>query len=57
MAICRAQAYVQQQEVYECIAELIGSESVSLPFPLVNVLMADFILLIIFLFRKLCWSL
>lgn len=37
MAICRAQAYVQQQEVYECIAELIGSESVSLPFPLVNV--------------------
>lgn len=37
MAACKAQAHVQQQEVYESIAELIGSESVSLPFPLVNV--------------------
>ena len=38
IAVCKAQAAIHQREVFEVIAELHGSESVSLPFPLVNVI-------------------
>jgi enolase len=38
IAVCKAQAVMHQREVFELIAELYGSESVSLPFPLVNVI-------------------
>lgn len=38
VAVCKAQAVVQEKEPFELIAELYGSESVSLPFPLVNVI-------------------
>lgn len=38
IAVCKAQAVVHQREMFELIAELYGSESVSLPFPLVNVI-------------------
>lgn len=38
IAVCKAQAAAHQREVFELIAELYGSESVSLPFPLINVI-------------------
>lgn len=38
IAVCKAQAAVDEREIFELIAELYGSESVSLPFPLVNVI-------------------
>lgn len=38
MAIYKAQAYIEQIELYELIAYICGSESVTIPFPLVNVL-------------------
>ena len=37
MAVCRAQAAVEGVELFELIAHLHGSESVSLPFPLLNI--------------------
>ena len=37
LAVCKAQAAVEQLEVFETIAQLKGSASVSLPFPLVNI--------------------
>ncbi len=37
LAVCKAQAAVEQLEVFETVAQLKGSASVSLPFPLVNV--------------------
>lgn len=37
MAVCKAQAAAQNLELFEMIAELYGAESVSLPFPLLNV--------------------
>lgn len=37
LAICKAQAAVEQLEVFETIAQLQGCASVSLPFPLINV--------------------
>lgn len=38
IAVCKAQAAAHQREMFELIAELYGSESVSLPFPLINVI-------------------
>lgn len=38
MAICKAQAVNEELELYELIAYLSGSESVSLPFPLINLI-------------------
>lgn len=38
IAVCKAQAVVNEREVFELIAELYGSDSVSLPFPLINVI-------------------
>lgn len=38
MAVSRAQATVEEIELYELIASLYGADSVSLPFPLFNVL-------------------
>lgn len=38
IALCRAQALVEGLEVFECIARLMGSESVSVPFPLFNMI-------------------
>ena len=38
MAICKAQAIVQEAELFETIAQLQGSSSVSLPFPLMTVI-------------------
>lgn len=38
IAVCKAQAAAHKFEVFELIAELYGAESVSLPFPLVNVI-------------------
>jgi enolase len=37
LAVCKAQAAVEQLEVFETIAQLQGCASVSLPFPLINV--------------------
>ncbi len=37
LAVCKAQAAVEQLEVFETIAQLQGDASVSLPFPLINV--------------------
>lgn len=38
LAVCKAQAAVEQLEVFETVAQLSGSASVSLPFPLVTLL-------------------
>ncbi len=38
MAVCRAQAAVSEVELFELIAQLYSADSVSLPFPLFNVL-------------------
>jgi enolase len=38
MAICRAQAVVHSMETYELIAHICGVESVSMPFPLFNLI-------------------
>lgn len=38
MAVSRAQSVVEQIQLYELIAYLCGSESVSLPFPLINLI-------------------
>lgn len=38
IAVCKAQAAIHERDVFELIAELYGSESVSLPFPLINVI-------------------
>ncbi len=38
IAVCKAQAAAHEREVFELIAELYGSDSISLPFPLVNVI-------------------
>ncbi|MFA6066546.1 MAG: phosphopyruvate hydratase [Candidatus Babeliaceae bacterium] len=38
MAIYKAQAYVEQIEPYELIAYISGADSVTVPFPLINVL-------------------
>ncbi|MCF7900381.1 phosphopyruvate hydratase [Candidatus Babeliales bacterium] len=38
LAGCRAQAAVDQIELFECVAGLYGAQSVSLPFPLFNVI-------------------
>jgi enolase len=37
LAVCKAQAAVEQMEVFETVAQLQGCASVSLPFPLINV--------------------
>lgn len=37
LAVCKAQAAVEQLEVFETIAQLQGCASVSLPFPLINI--------------------
>lgn len=38
IAGCKAQAAVEQVELFECIAGLYGAQAVSLPFPLLNVI-------------------
>jgi|GEM_PF-2085925 len=38
LAVCKAQAAVEQMEVFETVAQLQGCASVSLPFPLINAL-------------------
>ena len=38
MALCRAQAVVHNMETYELIAHICGIESVSMPFPLFNLI-------------------
>ena len=38
MSLYRAQAYLEQIELFELIAHLFGNESVSLPFPFFNVI-------------------
>lgn len=38
IAVCKAQAAAHERDVFELVAELYGSESVSLPFPLINVI-------------------
>lgn len=38
MAVCKAQAYVHEMETYELIAHLCDAETVSLPFPMFNVI-------------------
>lgn len=38
MAVCKAQAYANQMHTYELIAQLCDFESVSLPFPMFNVI-------------------
>lgn len=38
IAILRAQAWLEQRELYEFIAHLCGSDTVSLPFPFINML-------------------
>lgn len=37
MAACKAQAHAENLELFEMIAQLYGSDSVSLPFPLLNI--------------------
>jgi enolase len=37
IAVCRAQAYLHDMELYELIAHLLHVEHVSLPFPMLNV--------------------
>lgn len=37
MAVCRAQAVITQQELFELVAALYDGETVSLPFPLFNI--------------------
>lgn len=37
MAVCRAQSELYECELFELIAELCGSETVLLPFPLINI--------------------
>jgi enolase len=38
MALCKAQAYANELQVYELIAQLCDFESVSLPFPMFNII-------------------
>lgn len=38
IAVVRAQAYLQGMELYEHIARLYGSQTVSLPFPMINMI-------------------
>lgn len=38
MALCKAQAYAHELHVYELIAQLCDFESVSLPFPMFNII-------------------
>ncbi len=42
MALCRAQAAVHEMEPYELIAHICGLESVSMPFPLFNLINGGF---------------
>jgi len=43
MAVYKAQAYAEHVELYELIAYMCGSESVSLPFPIITMLSADYL--------------
>ena len=38
MAVCKAQAKIHSMELFELIAELCSAETVSLPFPLINII-------------------
>lgn len=38
MAVCKAQAYINEMETYELIAHLCDAETISIPFPMFNII-------------------